>query len=357
MALPIRTTVEDVRELCTYFSRKPTGATINEAKTVLDSKTLDSRKISALKFWDLLEEPNGDKIKVTELGRRFTKSDQDEVEVLREIIKGVPAYSAVVERAAHRNEDSLESTEIAAHWHEHFKDDVGDSDKIINDQAVCFLRIADGAKLGTFISGRKGQSTRFAFEHAALKKYADVAGSVDSASVTDDKSEEVSPKTPDPGKSDSPDSGHKTPALGQGIFIAHGKNTRPLEQLKKILTEFNITFKVTVDEPNLGRPISGKVRDVMEACNCAILIFTADEELKDKEGKTIWRPSENVVYELGASGFLYDKRIVILKEEKVTFPSNFRDIGYISFETDKLDAKGTDLLKELIGFKIVKLST
>lgn len=46
-----------------------------------------------------------------------------------------------------------------------------------------------------------------------------------------------------------------------------------------------------------------------------------------------------------------------MKEETVTFPSNFRDIGYISFEKDQLEAKAMDVLKELIGFGIVKVST
>lgn len=147
-----------------------------------------------------------------------------------------------------------------------------------------------------------------------------------------------------------------TRKLGQSIFIAHGKNKKPLEQLKKILDQFRIPYKVAIDEPNLGRPISGKVREIMKACNCAVLIFTADEELRDKDGKAIWRPSENVVYELGATGYLYDNRIVIMKEDKVDFPSNFQDIGYIAFKEDQLEAKAIDILKELIGFGIVRVS-
>ena len=119
--------------------------------------------------------------------------------------------------------------------------------------------------------------------------------------------------------------------LGQGIFVAHGKNKKPFEQLKLILDQFRIPYKVATEEPNLGRPIGGKVKEIMESCNCAILIFTADEEFQDKEGQSMWRPSENVVYELGASGYLYGSRIVILKEEGVEFAANFRDFGYISF--------------------------
>ena len=63
------------------------------------------------------------------------------------------------------------------------------------------------------------------------------------------------------------------------------------------------------------------------------------------------------MYELGASGYLYENRIVILKEDTVEFPSNFKDIGYISFSKDQLEAKSMDVLKELIGFGIVKVST
>jgi hypothetical protein len=145
--------------------------------------------------------------------------------------------------------------------------------------------------------------------------------------------------------------------LGQGIFVAHGKNKKPLDQLKRILEQFRIPYKVAVDEPNLGRPIGGKVKEIMESCNCAILIFTADEEFQDKNGNAVWRPSENVIYELGASGYLYGSRIVILKEENVEFPTNFRDLGHISFAKDQLEAKSMDVLRELIGFGIVKVST
>ena len=76
----------------------------------------------------------------------------------------------------------------------------------------------------------------------------------------------------------------------------------------------------------------------MQECNCANLIFTAEEEVQDKDGKTVWRPSENVVYEIGAAGYLYEDRVVILKDDILEFPTNFKDIGYISFNKDQLRA-------------------
>ena len=67
MTLLICTTVEDIQAVCGYLARKPPGATLKEAKAVLDSKILDSRKLSAFKFWGLIEEQ--DRLKLTPRGR------------------------------------------------------------------------------------------------------------------------------------------------------------------------------------------------------------------------------------------------------------------------------------------------
>jgi predicted nucleotide-binding protein len=140
------------------------------------------------------------------------------------------------------------------------------------------------------------------------------------------------------------------------IFVAHGKNTKPLEQLKGILDQFQVPYKIAIDEPNAGRPVSKKVSDLMQECSSAIFIFTKDEETKDLEGRTIYRPSDNVVFELGAASVLYEKKIVIFKENGVSFGSDFKDLGYISFDTDQLGAKTVDLMKELIRFGLLKIS-
>lgn len=363
MSLPIRTTVEDVVDVCRYLAGKPTGSTVKEAKTVLDKKRLDGRKLSALKFWGLMEESGDGNYKASATAKQLLKSPSDQAAVFAGIIKGVSPYNAIVEKAAHQHEDSINTTEVAAHWHEHFTEQVGQTDKILKDQAVCFFQLASGAGLGNLIVGRRGSPTRFSFNADALQRFAGADVTPTPPAKVDEKPEgsegpqveDLETETEKPKMSS--EAGNEPLSLGTGIFIAHGKNRKPLEQLKGILDQFRIPYRVVVDEPNLGRPISGKVREVMQSCNCAILIFTADEEFKDKDGNTIWRPSENVVFELGATGYLYDNRIVILKEEDVSFPTNFRDIGYISFEKDQLAARAMDVMKELVGFGIVKFST
>ena len=48
--------------------------------------------------------------------------------------------------------------------------------------------------------------------------------------------------------------------------------------------------------------------------------------------------------------------IVIFKEKGLHFPTNFQSIGYIEFEADDIQARTADLLKELIGFGLVRVT-
>jgi predicted nucleotide-binding protein len=148
-----------------------------------------------------------------------------------------------------------------------------------------------------------------------------------------------------------PAGGHKN-----AIFLGHGSNRKPMDQLVKILNEYGIPHKQAVDEPNRARPIPQKVAEVMRECGAAILVFTADKEYFDKDGDPIWRPSENVSHELGAASILYGDRIVVFKEKGIELPSNFSSVGYIEFEKDKLGDKGIDLFRELVSMKILSIS-
>lgn len=147
-----------------------------------------------------------------------------------------------------------------------------------------------------------------------------------------------------------------TPAAKNAIFVGHGGNKKPADQLTRILTEYRIPFKQAVEEPNRARPIPVKVADTMRECGAAILVFTADQEYFDADGNSIWRPSENVSNELGAASVLYGERIVIFKENGVDLASNFSSIGYIEFEKDKLSDKGIELFRELVSMKILNVT-
>ena len=139
------------------------------------------------------------------------------------------------------------------------------------------------------------------------------------------------------------------------FFIAHGKNHRPLAQLKALLDEWNVAYKVVQDEPHAGRPISKKVADTMKECTAGIFIFTTEDGNTDEAGKPLPQPNLNVVFELGAASLLYGRKIVIFKQSGVTFPSDFSDLGWISFDGDDLHSATGSLLKELIGLGAIRI--
>lgn len=184
MALPIRTTLEDVKEICGYLATKPTGATLAEAKTVLDAKRLDGRKLTALKYWGLIVEDDDDKLKTTAAGRELAKGADWLSSVLSGVIRNIPPYRAIVERVGHRKEAEITCTDVAAHWHEHFRDDVAETDAIISAQAMCFFHLAEGAGLGNIVAGRKGNDTRFNFVQEKVNHFVRGTGSVASSSKT-----------------------------------------------------------------------------------------------------------------------------------------------------------------------------
>src|SRR5882724_2815393 len=107
MALPIRTTVDDVKVVCKYLASKPTGATVAEAKKVIDPSHLDGRKLTALRQWGLIQATDDGRLRVTEDGRLIGRDpDKNTGPVLRTVLSRVPPYQAILERVAHGSEDS-----------------------------------------------------------------------------------------------------------------------------------------------------------------------------------------------------------------------------------------------------------
>ena len=94
---------------------------------------------------------------------------------------------------------------------------------------------------------------------------------------------------------------------------------------------------------------------MMQQSSAGLFIFTKDEEFQDASGKSVWRPSENVVFELGAGSMIWGKKIIILKEEGVNFASDYQDLGYITFQEGQLASIGMQLFMELIAFDFIKV--
>jgi hypothetical protein len=171
MSLPILTTGDDVKAIVNYLRTKPTGATLAEAKAVVQKQVLDPRKFTAYQAWGILTK-EGDRIKLTPLAWELARKTKKEEGIFREIIDAIVPYRSVLEWAYHQRLDTITNVDVAAHWHEHHPESTGtDNENTIKDQAVCFFRLCEAAKLGQLTIGRKGQATRLSIDMTSLGSY------------------------------------------------------------------------------------------------------------------------------------------------------------------------------------------
>lgn len=348
MSLPVRTTVEDVEAVCAYLATKPTGARLAEAKAVVDNKHLDGRKLAALKTWGLLEEDQG-KLRITERGRRATRSSgASRSGALREVVRELGPYRAIVERVVHRGEATMTATDVAAHWHAHFREDVSESDKTLNDQAVCFFQVAQGADLGTLVIGRRGLPTRFDFDHDSASVFVGMPASEGEEAAGGHEEPNARPEISEEEERGVPEA---TTAGSNRVFITHGANKKILEQVKELVTYGKFEPVVAAEHETPAKPVPQKVMSDMRACRAAVIHVDAETVLYDEARNPMPQINPNVLIEIGAAMALYNDKFVLLVEEGLELPSNLQGLYECRYSGDELNMTATmKLLKAFNEF-------
>ena len=356
MSLPIRTTLADIDAVCGYLVTKPTGATLAEMKAVVDRRSLDGRKLTSLKFWGFIEDHTNGKTRITDRGRLVVRdSGSSRSQALGEVIRQVKPYSALVERVVHSRQETMAATDVAAHWYEHFSDDVAGSDKTLNDQAVCFFQVAQGADLGTLTRGRRGMPTRFDFDIDATRLFLDRSPTeleedvpiVESTQVGDLVAEDSEPITEE-------DTDFKLPKMADSttdnnrVFITHGENSKILRQVKELVEYGKYEPVVAMEHETAAKPVPQKVMDDMRKCKAAVIHVSAERVLYDDGGNEIPQINRNVLIEIGAAMALYGDRFVLLVEEGLELPSNLQGLYECRYKGDELNM--TAVMKLLKAF-------
>lgn len=355
MTLAVRASLADIEALCGYLLTKPTGATVPEAKAVLEPGILDPRKVGAIKSWNLIEDSTG-KMRLTERGRGLAKDKGvRRAKYLREVLSEVPAYMSIIERAVHRSEFSVPATDVAAHWHQHFRSEASDSDEIINQQAISFFQIAEGADLGRMVVGRRGQPTRFEFDEANARSFIELSdGAIDPATAkteahVDDKVETALLDIASPPQAGA----NPTPATSKRVFITHGRNRKILDQVKEIVTYGGFDPIVAVERESGAKPVPEKVMADMRTCAAAVIHVAVEEVLFDKAGEERPQINGNVLIEIGAAMALYPGyKFILLVEEGLKLPSNLQGLYECRYTGGELSGGATmKLLKAFNEFK------
>lgn len=355
MSLPYFTRPDDIKQIAKYLLTKARGAALNEIKAVLGPKIIDVRKILAFKTLNIIRQ-DADRITLTsEVGRPLGRANHEEfTRLLAGQIAGIQAYRGVLEWAYHNNVSELEATEVGAHWHEHYGEDLGtEKDEEIASRAVCFLQLCSGAGLGQFIIGRRGQVSRLNISLPALEAF--VKGENLLQPCAEAGEPEVVPVVEGEGPPRKKISLSTKPTVvekGNKVFISHGKNKKVAEQLKELLKFGKFEPVVSAERESTAVPVPDKVFDEMRQCSAAVIHVSSEGELLDAGGQKHIKINENVLIEIGAAIALYGKNFVLLVEKDLSLPSNLQGLYRCEYEGNKLDYEATmKLLKIFNEFK------
>jgi hypothetical protein len=355
--LPIFTSIDDVNSLTAYLKTKATGATSSEIKAALGGNIIDPRKVTAYLSWKLIEK-SGERFKLSDRGWRYVRRPDEQPKILCEIIDSIVPYRSAVEWAFHQKMDELSNVDVAAHWHEHHSEQVGtDNENTLKDAGVCFFNLCQGALLGKLVVGRRGQPTRLQFNRTELDAFIESgpstlpATSLESSAPTA-SSELLSGLSPDElGAKQSSGAAH-APVLATPlrIFITHGKNMTLVDQVQTMLGLGGFESEVAEDEETSAIPVAEKVFSAMRRCQAGIIVVSADEASKGGDGK--FHVNENVLIEIGAAFLLYDRRVVLVWDKRLSVPSNLQGLYRCEFEGEEFSwSAGMKLMKAIKDFK------
>ena len=352
MALPLKTTADDIRSIVKYLKTKPTGATPSEAKAV-DRKMVDSRKLAAYVTWKIVTREDS-KLKLTERGSRLARYPEKGAEVFQEIVSLMKPYQSAIEMANQQGVSSIDTNDVASQWHEHHTESVGEANEnTLRENAVCFFNIAEAAGLGKVV---KGKPTRLDLDKKAVAAFIEAGPSEPPFAETPDTEEggaEVeAAEEADRDEAEEPAADPTTPKTDEPlrVFISHGANRDIVDQIEVVLGVADIEPEIAVEEETAAIPVPEKVLNAMRRCHAGIIAVTVDESRKDEDGN--YTLNENVLIEIGSAFVLYDQRVVLVWDKRLKVPSNLQGLYRCEFEGDELSwSEGMKLMKAVKEFK------
>jgi hypothetical protein len=355
MSLPIMTTVEDVQAIVDYLKTKATGSSISEAKSVVKKEVLDTRKINAYVALGIVSK-DGDRLKLTTLGRELSRAKPENIpNIYAQILHNIKPYHSTLEWMFHQNFDQVTNVEVASHWHEYNKSDLGtDNERSIKEMANCFLHLCDAAGLGQFTMGRKGLPTRFLISKSVIGQYiGEGALRAEEPVLNQAKEDFLEDKNPE-GKQINEEIQNEETSVADSqpvvtepskhlvsprIFISHSKNMEIVDQIKTMLELNDINYEIAEEEETAAIPIPEKVFSAMRKCNAAAICITADENEKREDGT--YGINQNVLIEIGSAFVLYDKKVVLVWDKRIPFHLIYRvSIGVNLLEMNYLGMLG-----------------
>ena len=134
------------------------------------------------------------------------------------------------------------------------------------------------------------------------------------------------------------------PRWERRVFISHGKDPCWKELQHFLENQLERPTIELAQRISNGRTVIVKLAEAANSCSHAIVLMTGDDLTVDGAA----RVRENVMHEIGYfQGRLGLDRVILLREEGVSMPSNLGGIVYIPFTKGKIASVFESLIREL----------
>lgn len=345
--LPQYGSPEDISALVGYLKTKPTGASIAEAGAALGDAAVDSRKLSAISFWGFVVHEDG-RLTLTERGRAVARQSDALPGALRDCICDIEPYWGALERALYQGFPQWDQHELGAFWHDRYSPQLGtDAEQSIARACSAFMRVVEGAGLGSFTLGRRGSPSRVDLNLDDLRRFVEGRSTdippAEAAVVTQDRDPEDDLGDEGADRSVMP-LHHGTDDVR--VFVTHGKNMDLVKQVTEALTVANVEYELAVNEETTAIPVPEKILTSMRRCTAGVVIVGVDDENNPSPAV-----NENVLIEIGAAFVLYDKQVILVWDKRLAVPSNLQGLYRCEFEGSELGwEEGMKLLRTIRAF-------
>jgi hypothetical protein len=172
--IPIKTTFDDIDKLLTFLRPNFGWVSLTKVKANLDSKTSDNRKLEAARWIGLIKR-DGQNVEITDEGRAYasTQDPADRARIIARLLADAPLYTQTVEWMYHTNKSEPIKTDVMDQWYKHYSDQLeGAQGAALGDGVIMFMRVAEAAGLGKFITaGNRRPETYFKGERAAIEQF------------------------------------------------------------------------------------------------------------------------------------------------------------------------------------------
>jgi predicted nucleotide-binding protein len=125
------------------------------------------------------------------------------------------------------------------------------------------------------------------------------------------------------------------PEFSRRIFVVHGRDGEHRETVARFLQQLGFEAVILHEQPNKGRALITKFREIAADIGFAIVLMTPDDVggLREGGGEQQLRARQNVIFELGFFiGALGPERVAALISGQVERPSDFDGVVYIPLD-------------------------